>query len=232
VEQLRRVWDGGATAALKNRLKNLRPRKEARSLRMEAVMISCAERNVTRRQTLANLARTDWADALLKVQLDDGAGTDYEQRQTRCAYVALKRSLERKADYILFLEDDLDFNRHIHHNLRHWMPVKTRSVALASLYNPGIRERACDTRQNARIVEAGSIFGSQAFLLSRDAVAHVVRNWNWVEGKQDMRISRLAGRLGSPILYHAPSLVQHIGTASVWGGFFHQAMDFDKDWKT
>ena len=109
--------------------------------------------------------------------------------------------------------------------------MKTGRVALASLYNSGIREQACDTRQNARIMEAGSIFGSQAFLLSKDAVAHVIRNWNRVEGKQDIRISRLAGRLGSPILYHAPSLVQHIGTTSVWGGFFHQAMDFDEDWK-
>lgn len=230
VEQLRRVWDGGA-AVLKSRFKNPRPQKETRSLRMEAVMISCAERDELRRQTLANLAQTDWGDAPLHVQIDEGAGADYEQRQTRCAYLALKRSLERKADYILFLEDDLDFNRHIHHNLRHWIPAKTGSVALASLYNPGIRERACDTRQNARIMEASSIFGSQAFLLSRDAVARVVQNWNRVEGKQDIRISRLAGRCGSPILYHAPSLVQHIGTASVWGGFFHQAMDFDKDWK-
>jgi hypothetical protein len=232
VEQLRRVWNGGAATVLKNGARKVpQLRRKARLPRMEAVMISCAERNELRRQTLANLARTDWGDAPLHVQIDGGTGADYEQRQTRCAYLALKRSLERKADYILFLEDDLDFNRHIHHNLRHWIPVKTGSVALASLYNPGIRERACDPTKNARIMEADSIFGSQAFLLSRDAVAHVVRNWNRVEGKQDIRISRLAGRRGSPILYHAPSLVQHIGTASVWGGFFHHAMDFDKDWK-
>ncbi|HEX4646701.1 MAG TPA: hypothetical protein VH598_13940, partial [Verrucomicrobiae bacterium] len=231
VEQLRRVWNGGGAPALKNRFKNPRLQKETRPIRIEAVMISCAERNEMRRKTLANLARTDWGDAPLHLQIDDGTGTDYEQRQTHCAYLALKKSLEREADYVLFLEDDLDFNRHIHHNLRHWIPAKTGRVALASLYNPGIRERVCDTTLNARIMDARSIFGSQAFLMSKDAVAHVVRSWNRVGGKQDIKISRLAARLGAPILYHAPSLVQHIGAASIWGGIFHQAMDFDKDWK-
>ncbi|HEX4646867.1 MAG TPA: glycosyltransferase family 9 protein, partial [Verrucomicrobiae bacterium] len=116
VEQLRRAWNGGGAPALENRFKNPRLQKKTRPIRIEAVMISCAERNEMRRKTLANLARTDWGNAPLHLQIDDGTGTDYEKRQTHCAYLALKKSLDREADYVLFLEDDLDFNRHIHHN--------------------------------------------------------------------------------------------------------------------
>ena len=76
-----------------------------------------------------------------------------------------------------------------------------------------------------------SVFGSQAFLMSMSAVAYVVRNWNQVEGMQDIKISRLAGRLKYPLLYHCPSLIQHAGRASVLGGPFHQAPDFDAYWK-
>jgi hypothetical protein len=49
---------------------------------------------------------------------------------------------------------------------------------------------------------------------------------------QDIKISRLVGRLGHPIIYHAPSLVQHTGKTSVWGGTFHRAVDFDPEWKS
>jgi hypothetical protein len=147
------------------------------------------------------------------------------------AFDALKKSLDYEADYILFLEDDLDFNCHIRHNLCRWDPLKRGVVALASLYNPRVREASSDLQRNARIVDAESVFGSQAFLLSRETVQYIVRRWNDVPGLQDVKISRLAGRLGNPILYHAPSLVQHMGSRSTWGGGFHQAPDFDPVWK-
>jgi hypothetical protein len=194
-------------------------------------MISCAERIEVRQQTLARLARTDWGEAPVHVQIDVGEGENHRRRQTHCAYLALKQSLQRAADYVLFLEDDLDFNRHLRHNLHRWNPVKSGTLTLASLYNPTLREEACDTRNNARIVSPKSVFGSQAFLISRDTVAHMVRHWNEVAGMQDIKISRLAGRLRNPIFYHAPSLVQHVGTKSVWGGSFHQAIDFDPAWR-
>jgi hypothetical protein len=104
-------------------------------------------------------------------------------------------------------------------------------AALASLYNPCIQEAAFDFPNRARIMPPGRIFGSQAFLLSRATAEFVVSHWRSEKGLQDTRIARLAGRLKKPILYHAPSLVQHIGTKSVWGGGFHQAMDFDPDWR-
>ncbi len=94
-----------------------------------------------------------------------------------------------------------------------------------------MRELACDVQNHARIVDANSVFGSQAFLISRTALAYIVQHWHEVGGMQDIKISRLAGRWKMPVLYHVPSLVQHVGGKSVWGGHFHQARDFDPYWK-
>jgi hypothetical protein len=230
IADLRRLWDGRMNSQCNwNNLKG--STRVNRTFKIEAVMISCRERDRVRRQTLENLAKTDWGDVPLQIHCDTPQLGDPGQRQVRSSFLALKKSLEFKADYILFLEDDLDFNRHIRHNLGTWGPLKRGAVALASLYNPRVLERACDLKSNSRIVDAKSAFGSQALLLSKGTVEYIVRRWNDVPGFQDIRMTRLVGRLGSPILYHAPSLVQHIGTRSTWGGGFHRAPDFDPVWK-
>jgi len=229
VRQLRRAWDGGMGPYAKNGSKTLPfPKRSLGWLKLEAVMISCAERSESRQQTLANLAKTDWDGVPLHVQVHESKAE--EDWQAVCAYLALKKALEGRADYILFLEDDLDFNRHIRRNLERWAPVQAKQVTLASLYNPRVRESACDLRNNARIVEPGHVFGSKAFLISQETVRHIVRHWTRVEGGQDIKIARLAGRLRRPIFYHAPSLVQHIKTGEAPEPRFQQAMDFDPDW--
>jgi hypothetical protein len=228
---LRRVWDGRIDSHGDWKTPTDSKRMKKRRIEIEAVMISCRERDRVRRHTLENLAKTDWGDVPLHIHFDDpGLGTPI-QRQVQSSYIALKKSLGYRADYILFLEDDLDFNRHIRHNLSSWGPVRRGTVTLASLYNPRLRERACDLRSNARIIDPNSVFGSQAFLLSKEAVEYVVRGWDDVPGAQDVKMSRLVGRLGNPIFYHAPSLVQHVGNRSTWGAGFHQAFDFDPAWK-
>jgi hypothetical protein len=165
------------------------------------------------------------------LQLETDQSKDPQQRQTRTAFLALQKSLETDADYVLFLEDDLDFNRHLWHNLQHWAPLRERQLTLAGLYNPNLPEAACDVRNHFIIVQPECIYGSQAFVISRRTVEHFLEHWNEIEGMQDIKMSRLAGRLGRPIYYHAPSLVQHLGAESLCGGFFHQAPDFDPDWK-
>ncbi len=227
--ELRRAWNGCPNGKRSRPLGGRWPK--VKPVRIAAVMMSCPERDEMRHQTLANLARTDWDGEPVLVQMDEDGGSDHRSRQERCARLALKRALETPCDYILFLEDDLDFNRHIRHNLLHWRPVRAGMVALAGLYNPRLREAAFDFPNRARIVLPEGVFGSQAFLLSKPTADYVVRHWHRVGGLQDIKISRLAGRLKQPILYHAPSLVQHIGSQSVWGGGFHQASDFDPDWR-
>jgi len=193
-------------------------------------MISCAERDELRRQTLRRLANTDWGAAPL-IQFDDGQGDCPVQRQLRSTGLVLQAALGRNPDYVLFLEDDLLFNRHLRHNLLHWPPVKRGLVTAASLYNPRLPEVACDTRHHVRVMHPHSVFGSQALLISAATVKYLLRNWSHDGAGQDLKIARLAGRLGKPIFYHAPSLVQHVGRRSVWGGAFHQAQDFDSTWK-
>lgn len=231
ITRLRAVWNGGvARRAANNGPAANAPKPGRAPLRIQAVMISCPRRNGVRRRTLENLARTDWSDCPHHVQMDDSKGKNPRQRQSRWAYRALKASLELDAEYILFLEDDLEFNQHIRHNLQNWQPLQARQVALAGLHNPSVRERACDLQHNARIVAPNSVIGSQALLISRETVHYLVRHWHRVQGMQDFRISRLAHRLRNPILYHAPSLVQHIGVRSLWGGRVHPAVDFDPTW--
>ncbi len=229
VKQLQQIWDGGISSVK-------RPvRTTATILRriplIQAVMISCPERTDLLRKTLKNLAQTDWDAASVHVQMDGATGEDRRDRQTKTALRALQWGLGAIADYILFLEDDLAFNRHLRHNLVRWRPLRNREVALAGLYNPNLRESAYDLQNQAVVVAPQSVFGSQAFVMSMSAVAQVVRHWNQIEGMQDIKISRLAGRLKYPVLYHCPSLVQHVGKSSVWGGAFHQARDFDAHWK-
>jgi len=229
VLRLRRLWDGGLGRIRNGTLARSEPR--VRVPKLEAVMISCAERDRMRRQTLASLAETDWGDLPLRVQMDDAHCENRRERQTLCALLALQAAAGGVADYILFLEDDLNFNRHIRHNLQHWRPLQEQKTTLASVYNPRLQELGCNQSNHSRIVAPGSVFGSQAFIISREAVRYIIAHWQHVRGMQDIRISRLAGRLGFPILYHAPSLVQHVGRISTSEGWFHQAADFDPEWK-
>lgn len=228
VRELRRLWSG----ALRDDLcRALARAKSASSIpRIAAVMISCEQRNALRRKTLKNLADTDWRDEPL-VQMDDGQGSSGVQRQLRATRLILEKALERNPDYILFLEDDLLFNRHLRHNIFKWSPVKAGAVTLASFYNPGVTQTGCDTRHNVRVVKPDSIFGSQAFLISRETAKFFLHNWDKGGAGQDLKFARLAARLKKPIFYHAPSLVQHVGFQSAWGGNFHQAQDFDSSWK-
>jgi ADP-heptose:LPS heptosyltransferase len=228
VLELRNLWDGGL-----GRIQNGHARYQPYARKapsVAAVMISCRERDALRKRTLSNLAQTDWSDLPLHIQIDRGEGNDRQKRQTACALQALL-SAAGKADYVLFLEDDLEFNRHLRHNLHRWRPFRDRAVSLASLYNPGLCELACDRDKRARIVAPNSIFGSQALLIANKTLSHILAHWRSVTGMQDIKISRLAGRLGAPILYHAPSLVQHVGKVSTLAGPFHEARDFELEWK-
>ncbi|HUD46726.1 MAG TPA: glycosyltransferase family 9 protein [Candidatus Baltobacteraceae bacterium] len=230
ISELRRAWDGRIQSDAQ--WKGLTESRRVKgAIRFQAVMISCRERDELRRRTLENLAKTDWGDMPLHVHFDTPDDGTEEQRQVQSSFLALQKSLDCRADYILFLEDDLDFNRHIRHNLSHWSPIRRGVVTLAGLYNPRLSVKACDLRSNARIIDPNTSFGSQALLLSKETAAYVVRRWNDVLGLQDTKICRLGGRLGKPVYYHAPSLVQHIGSSSTWGGGFHQAFDFDPVWK-
>src|SRR5262249_35090555 len=134
LKHLQRVWDGGISSIK-------RPaRGTAAVLRrapiIQAVMISCPERTDLLRKTLKQLAQTDWDTATVHVQMDEETGEDRCGRQTNTALRALQWSLGARADYILFLEDDLAFNRHLRHNLERWRPPPPPAPAPAWLSKP------------------------------------------------------------------------------------------------
>ena len=232
VRQLGEKWDGWLSRAVNGNRCRLLPRKvNGAGLSIIAVMISCVERDPVRQQTLKNLAATDWGDLPLQIQMDRSDAEDHVQRQTDNALEALRRALDTRADYLLFLEDDLEFNRYIRHNLEHWLPLRRGEIVLGGLYNPRLQEIGCDVKNRSRIVSTQVVYGSQALIISRPGVKHIIEHWNEARGMGDIRIPRLVGRKGAHAVYHAPSLVQHVGRKSIIGVGFHRAADFDPDWK-
>jgi hypothetical protein len=197
-----------------------------------AWMISCAEREEIRRQTLANLLAAGWSSPV-RVVLDRSTAVRRQQRIEETAHTLLQRALAERAELILFLEDDLIFNYYLIYNLTCWMPLRQHQAGcpfFASLYNPNIREINRVGAQNYFIADPDAIYGGQAFILSASTIAFALSHWDDVPGMQDIKLPRLAARLG-PIYYHSPSLVQHVGSTSTWGGPFHRAYDFDIVWR-
>ena len=201
-------------------------------MRIGAFMISCPERIAMREQTLRNLGATDWNDAAIVLQ-EQGAYGRKQDRQTYNSLCALRAGHASGLDFILFLEDDLDFNRHLRHNLESWFPLASSRPGghfFASLYNPNIGARERRPHHHSFVADPESVYGSQAYILSHETAGYIIEHWEEVLGMQDIKMSRLAGRV-CDINYSSPSLVQHIGIGSVWGGHYHQAADFDRDWR-
>jgi hypothetical protein len=197
-----------------------------------AYLMSCPGREATREQTLSHLHGTDWGEQP-KVEIDQSTAASRQERQEQTALSLLKRAVAEAPEQILFLEDDLEFNRHLRKNLAHWYPLRrTRPGGhfFGALYNPGIRELARHEAHAFFVADPDAVYGSQAFVLSLATARHIVSHWHEVPGMQDIKMSRLAAQV-SPIYYHIPSLVQHVGLVSMWGGGQHYAGDYDAGWK-
>ncbi len=202
-------------------------------MQIAAYILSCPDRENLRAQTLANLAATDWCEPA-HVVVDQTTYERRQQRQTETALRLLQNAVADGAEFFLFLEDDLDFNQHLRYNLEHWHPM--RHVApdghlLASLYNPGVRALDRDQELSFFVADPNCVYGSQAFVMSAATGRYIVEHWESHIGMQDIKMSRLAAQV-TPIYYHSPSLVQHIGVESAWGGPYHRTLDFQQDWKT
>jgi hypothetical protein len=206
----------------------------ARSVADEIVayMLSCAARDAVRADTLKRLAATDWPREVVVV-LDETEAARPQERQERMARKVLERAAADDARFIVFLEDDLEFNVHIHHNLTRWSPLLRAGAdghLMASLYNPGVGALEWDDRRAFSVARPERVYGSQAFLLSRATLARVLDGWGTVPGMQDIKISRIAAKHGA-IHYYRPSLVQHVGVPSTWGGSHHSARDYSPVWR-
>ena len=96
-----------------------------------------------------------------------------------------------------------------------------------------------DPAQRCTFADSWSVFGSgcpersrmgQARLFTRECAAWLMPLFTLGAEHHDQQTARLAA-LRWPLYYHAPSLVQHTGCISTWGGGgFHTAGDFVEDW--
>ena len=198
---------------------------------IQPVIITCPGREAMLGQTLANWERTDFGHVQPMIQMDSNTCERRQERQVNNSLSALKRACGGPADFILFLEDDLEFNLHLYHNLCRWKPAQRGTLfSFGSLYNPTIGEQLVCDRLNYFIANPNCAYGSQAYLLSRAFAGYCIAHWGEIEGMQDICITRMAARLGD-LYYHRPSLVQHVGIVSTWGGAVHTAPDFSKEFK-
>jgi hypothetical protein len=201
-------------------------------MRFASAMVSCPERAALRRRTLANLAATDWTEDVA-VALDDGEGADRIARIDANWRKALRLAAASDADLILLMEDDLDFNRHLRNNLMTWprlVGVDGTGPFFASLYNPGVYAVHSRPQDRYHVMAPGGCWGSQSLLISRALARYFLDHWQEEAGEPDIRMPRLAARF-VPVYYHAPSLIQHVGHISTWGGRAHEAVDFDPEWR-
>lgn len=196
-----------------------------------AYMLSCDARRESRERTLASLRASGWTGRV-RIEIDRSSHARPQDRQSETSYLLLRGAVDEAPDVILFLEDDLEFNRHFAHNLSQWAPLRAIVPGghfFASLYNPTISELERRPETRCFVARPNAVYGSQAFLLSLATARIVVERWDRVPGMQDIKMSRLAADV-TPIYYHVPSLVQHV-ERSTWGGAAHTACDFDGSWR-
>jgi hypothetical protein len=230
IVRLRKIWDGGC-----KKLRKTFPRasvsvKDSKSASVLAVIVTYSGRKHFGEKTLQNLRQTDWGDRPAHLQIHKDNDTDDTERHTRRAFLALKKGFELETDFIVLLEDDLEFNYHIGFNLDAWAPLRSGEVTIANLYNFRGRELAFDAARHARIIDPKSWCGSQAYLFSRDTVRYLLRRWKDLEGSFEVKVWRLAQRLRNPIYFYAPSLVQRADISGDRGKKIHKTADFDADW--
>jgi hypothetical protein len=197
-------------------------------MRIAAVVITCGGREALCRATIDALHATDWSEAWpVIVSTDRLLDGTRQHRQQLNALDGLRAGIELAPNFILFLEDDLEFNSHIGRNLARWEPLRNGWLGMGSLYNPTIREVERSVREHWFRADSAAVYGSQAYLFSIETARYITDHWHQVEGMQDIKMSRLAARGGWSIYYYVPSLVQHVGRESTWGGGYHYAPDFD-----
>jgi hypothetical protein len=200
---------------------------------ISAHMMSCEKRGTVFEWTLDSLARTDWGSPPA-VDIDQQSNEEPRLGQmAKGVYSLLLRALAGPPRFILFLEDDIRFNRYLRHNVERWLQLLYAAPDkhfFATLFNPSGASIGRRVSETTFIVDPKCAFASQALLFSTMTTRHMVDNWNKHTGPHDIRMYRLAALLG-PIYCHSPSLVQHRNVPSTWGGPAVRAPDFKAEWR-
>lgn len=178
-------------------------------------MVSCAERERDRQETLADLRATDWGQTP-EIVLDDGAGKTKLERITRTWRRALERAAYCGRELVLLLEDDLRFDRSMHQKLEAFGPLVRRGrYFFATLYDNSMPVFH-STQGHGFATGPGEFFwGAQALVTTPETVRAVLSRWDAASvAYADERIGKLAAEL-TEIVYVRPGLVRHVGR-STW----------------
>src|SRR5579884_2264736 len=192
-------------------------------------ILTCPERAGVLADTLTSFGATDWPEAP-RVIVDTSDDPSPKVRQTKNALKLLQEAIGQPWDYLLFLEDDLDFNRHLHHNLANWHPIRHGYARLATLYASA--SRGMFAGHNAFAYLAAQHGGSQALLIHRAVVEEVLAGWDgFTTEMQDIRICGIASRTDPLIHVYNPNLVQHRAAKSTWDGPATASPTYDPDFR-
>lgn len=191
---------------------------------------TCPGRERVLGETLASLAESDWPVPPLVVP-DTLNLPNRQKSQVGTAGKVLALALEQPEwDYLVYCEDDVIFNRHLHHNLSSWLPVTLGICLVGCLYQG---DKWPDQGRNYGFAPAAKIGGSQAVVIRRDWVGELSRRWDELRwcGMQDLRFFGSLGGTFPSVYVHNPNLVQHRSEPSTWGGQPHTSPNFDQDYR-
>lgn len=198
-------------------------------VRIKAYMITCPKRSNVLDKTLENLRATDWGEEpVIIMDHENGNQQINSLRLLRTAYAH-----QDFFDYVLFLEDDLDFNINIRHNLQNWPRLQNQSFMFGTLYG----DRTSEHVQPVTIYDGDYSYNmsghycSQALLIHKKVIKYLIDNWSKAIGWQDIRFQKLLSQLFNLSWGSIVNLIQHQEVKSTWGGGAHSTPYFDKNYK-
>ena len=155
-------------------------------------------------------------------------GTDYElcmqepgTHITEHFMALLRHMSEAKTDLVLRLEDDVEVNRHIVHNLTTWPTIHDPRFKIGWAFDPAGRTRTIHDHVYERppsreIWEEDELAYSLAVLMwtrdvmaIHDACAEFYKTHPGTTA-QDLALSRAQHHIGGGLVIHPPSLVEHM----------------------
>lgn len=200
-----------------------------------ATIITCDARHGVLNETLASLKATDWPFPVTIVNdknyfsKEDYESIRKQERQTVASLAALKILAEQDADWFVFMEDDLIFNKHLLHNTLSWEPIVNKTLNLGVYYAAGNGFHANKHGLNWYGACPTGMYGSQFYIMSRECLEWAITHWHSIVGMQDIKILNLSR--GKTICVYSPNMVQHRSVPSVWGGISHTSNTFSEDWR-
>lgn len=224
ITDLKSKWDGGAEDVRSQVA--VGGKRNGRAPTFAAIVVGAESNPGPSQRTVDHLRQTDWDESAIHVC--------YETPDAkRCAWRDyIEQPLQTQVDFFLVLRGNLIFNRHIHHNLTRWQPLKDRTATIAAIYNPqGLRESACDFKFNTRWSLGRQRCDGHAIILSKETAKWLLKRVPQKTPFLALDFSKIARGLKQPLLLHAPSLAQRFEPAQREEQVFWPAADFDRDWR-